>query len=282
MSIIIPFTKMHGLGNDYIYIDSGMYPINNPSHCAVDWSRQHTGIGSDGLVLIGHSEVADFSMRIFNADGSEALMCGNASRCVGKYVYEKGWTSQTDITLETLSGIKKLSLSVCDDQVDGVTVDMGEPLLQNKEQVATDDGTLHGHLFDVCGTLVKGVFVCMGNPHLVLFVSNVEHLPIEQIGKQLENHPLFPQRTNIEFAEMKDVDTIRMRVWERGSGVTLACGTGACATAVTAILTQKTGREVKVCMDGGELNIRWDEEDNHIYMQGPAVKVFEGTIEWED
>ena len=282
MSTTIPFTKMHGLGNDYIYIDSRLSPISNPSRCAVFWSRQHTGIGSDGLVLIGHSEVADFSMRIFNADGSEAMMCGNASRCVGKYVYEKGWTSQTDITLETLSGVKKLSMSVRGGRVDEVMVDMGEPLLQNKEQVATADGALHGHLFDVCGTPVEGVFVCMGNPHLVLFVSDVEHLPIEQIGRRLESHPLFPQRVNIEFAEMKDADTVRMRVWERGSGVTQACGTGACATAVTALLAQRAGHEVKVCMDGGELCIRWDKADNHIYMQGPAVKVFEGTIEWND
>lgn len=278
----IHFTKMHGLGNDYIYVDNRQCDVNLPEQCAVIWSKNHTGIGSDGLVLIGNSKVADFSMRIFNADGSEAMMCGNASRCIGKYVYENGLTSRTDITLETLSGIKKLSLSVHNDKVDSVTVDMGEPLLKNELQVATADGALHGQLFDVCGTLVKGVFVCMGNPHLVLFVSKVEHIPIEQIGLRLENHPLFPQRVNIEFAEIKNTDTIRMRVWERGSGITQACGTGACATTVAAILTQKTGREVKVCMDGGELNIHWDEADNHIYMQGPAVKVFDGTIEWNN
>ena len=282
MTRIIHFTKMHGLGNDYIYVDNRQCEVNCPERCAVAWSRNHIGIGADGLVLIGNSKVADFSMRIFNADGSEAMMCGNASRCIGKYVYENGLTSRTDITLETLSGIKKLSLSVHNDKVDRVTVDMGEPLLKNKLQVATADGALHGQLFDVCGTLVKGVFVCMGNPHLVLFVSKVEHIPIEQIGLRLENHPLFPQRVNIEFAEIKNTDTIRMRVWERGSGITQACGTGACATTVAAILTQKTGREVKVCMDGGELNIHWDEADNHIYMQGPAVKVFDGTIELND
>ena len=282
MSTTIPFTKMHGLGNDYIYIDSRMYPITNPSRCAIDWSQKHIGIGSDGLVLIGKSEIADFSMRIFNADGSEAMMCGNASRCIGKYVYENGLISQTEITLETLSGIKKLSLSVQGDKVDKITVDMGEPLLKNKEQVATLDGALHGQLFDVCGTLVKGVFVCMGNPHLVLFVSNVEHLPIKQIGQRLERHPLFPQKVNIEFAEIKNTDTIRMRVWERGSGITQACGTGACATVVAAILAQRTGRKVKVCMDGGDLDIRWDKINNHIYMQCPAVKVFDGTIELKD
>ena len=276
----IHFTKMHGLGNDYIYVDNRRCEVNSPERCAVVWSQNHIGIGADGLVLIGNSKVADFSMRIFNADGSEAMMCGNASRCIGKYVYENGLTSRTDITLETLSGIKKLLLSVHGDKVDRITVDMGKPSLKNKLQVATTDGALHGQLFDVCGTLVKGVFVCMGNPHLVLFVSDVEHLPVEQIGKRLENHPLFPQRVNVEFAEIKNTDAVRMRVWERGSGITQACGTGACATAVAAILTQGTEREVKVCMDGGELNIRWDETDNHIYMQGPAVKVFDGTIEW--
>lgn len=282
MSTIIRFTKMHGLGNDYIYIDSSRYPIADPSYWAVKWSRSHTGIGADGLVLIGKSEVADFSMRIFNADGSEAMMCGNASRCIGKFLYDNRLTEQKEITLETLSGIKRLTLSVNGNQVDKVTVDMDEPLLRNKEQVATKDGALHGQLFDVDGALVPGIFVCMGNPHLVLFVDKVEQLPIETIGGRLEQHPLFPQRVNVEFAEVKSDDTIRMRVWERGSGVTRACGTGACATAVAGILTQGLQRKVKVDMDGGTLDIAWSPTDNHVYMEGPAVKVFEGTIDMNE
>lgn len=277
----IPFTKMHGLGNDYIYVNTMEHPLAHPSACAVEWSDRHTGIGSDGLVLIGGSQVADFSMRIFNADGTEAMMCGNASRCIGKYVYDKGLTSKTEVTLETLSGIKTLRLHVVVGRVETVTVDMGTPLLANTSQVSTETGALGGECFDVEGVSVGGTFVCMGNPHLVLFPGGVESLPIEKVGPSLEHHSLFPQRVNVEFAELTAPDTIRMRVWERGSGVTRACGTGACATAVAAILTGRVGRRVRVCMDGGELEIEWNETDGKIYMTGPAVSVFDGVIEAE-
>lgn len=278
MSKLIHFTKMHGLGNDYIYVNNSQYPIANPERASVEWSRSHTGIGADGLVLIDKSDIADFRMRIFNADGSEAMMCGNASRCIGKFVYENQLTDKKEITLETLSGIKKLLLETTDGVVKNVTVDMGTPLLQNKEQVNTADGMLHEQFFDINGASTIGTFVCMGNPHLVLFVENVETLPIEQIGEKLEHHPLFPQRINVEFAEIRSSDTIRMRVWERGSGITQACGTGACATAVAAILLKQTSRKVNICMDGGTLQIEWNATDGKVYMSGSAVKVFEGDI----
>lgn len=278
MSQLIHFTKMHGLGNDYIYVNNSQYPIANPERAAIEWSRPHTGIGADGLVLIDQSLAADFRMRIFNADGSEAMMCGNASRCIGKFVYDNRLTDKTEISLETLSGIKNLSLETVDGVVKNVTVDMGTPLLQNKEQVNTADGMLHEQHFDINGVSAIGTFVCMGNPHLVLFVEDVETLPIEQIGKELERHPLFPQRINVEFAEIRSSDTIRMRVWERGSGITQACGTGACATAVAAILSEQTNRKVNICMDGGTLQIEWNATDSKVYMSGHAVKVFEGYI----
>lgn len=278
MSQLIHFTKMHGLGNDYIYVNNSQYPIANPEQAAIEWSRPHTGIGADGLVLIDESLAADFRMRIFNADGSEAMMCGNASRCIGKFVYDNRLTDKTEISLETLSGIKNLSLETVDGVVKNVIVDMGTPLLQNKEQVNTADGMLHEQHFDINRASAIGTFVCMGNPHLVLFVENVETLPIEQIGKELERHPLFPQRINVEFAEIRSSDTIRMRVWERGSGITQACGTGACATAVAAILSEQTNRKVNICMDGGTLQIEWNATDGKIYMSGPAVTVFEGDI----
>lgn len=278
MSQLIHFTKMHGLGNDYIYVNNSQYSIANPERAAIEWSRPHTGIGADGLVLIDESLAADFRMRIFNADGSEAMMCGNASRCIGKFVYDNRLTDKTEISLETLSGIKNLSLETVDGVVKNVIVDMGTPLLQNKEQVNTADGMLHEQHFDINGASAIGTFVCMGNPHLVLFVENVETLPIEQIGKELERHPLFPQRINVEFAEIRSSDTIRMRVWERGSGITQACGTGACATAVSAILSEQTNRKVNICMDGGTLQIEWNATDGKIYMSGPAVTVFEGDI----
>lgn len=280
----IRFTKMHGLGNDYIYVDTTQQPINNPAALAVKWSDRHIGIGSDGLVLIGKSPIADFSMRIFNADGSEAMMCGNASRCIGKYVYENRLTRKTDIQLDTLSGIKRLTLhlSASGDSVESVTVDMGTPSLYNKQQVATDDGSLREGEFHINGSLFKGTYVCMGNPHLVIFVNDAESVPLSQIGSLLENHPLFPQKTNVEFAQMKSADTVRMRVWERGSGITQACGTGACATAVAAMLVKQAPHNIKILMDGGMLQITLDKSDGHIYMRGEAETVFDGTIETDD
>ena len=263
----VQFTKMHGAGNDYIYVNTLLYEIADPAEAARQWSAPHTGIGSDGLVLIGASPVpeADFSMRIFNADGSEAMMCGNASRCIGKYLYERGLTEKTDIKLLTLSGIKTLRLHVADGIVENVTVDMLEPVLEDDRYFLSNRG------------LTQGTFVSMGNPHYVIFTDDVDQ--VRETGRALEHHPAFPERCNIEFARVEADGTIRVRVWERGSGITMACGTGACATAVAAALTGRAPRQSTIVMDGGQLHIRWDEHDNHVYMTGPAAFVFDGEIE---
>lgn len=264
----IKFTKMHGAGNDYIYVNTLQYPIENPEELAIRWSRWHTGIGSDGLVLIGASDIGDFSMRIFNADGSEAMMCGNASRCIGKYLYEYGITDKKNIALETKSGIKQLTLNVnSNNTVDEVTVDMGMPT------------NIHWVELGEQSPYPQGIVVSMGNPHLVIFVDNISSVNLFQAGPILENHPLFPDRTNVEFAQILDNNHIRMRVWERGSGITQACGTGACATAAAAIFTKQCDRNVRVKMDGGELLMNWDINTNHMTMKGPATKVFDGEIE---
>ncbi len=263
----VRFTKMHGAGNDYIYVNTLKYPIGNPEKLAVEWSRPHTGIGSDGLVLIGPSDTADFSMRIFNADGSEARMCGNASRCIGKYLYEEGLTSKTEITLETLSGIKILKLHVSDEnKVETVSVDMGIP------------SDIHHVELGKAYAYEEGIAVSMGNPHLVIFVDDITKVNLPEIGPVLENHPLFPNRVNVEFAQVLSEGSIRMRVWERGSGITMACGTGACATAVAAAFTGRTGKTSPIIMDGGTLQIAWSEAYNHVCMTGPAQKIYDGEI----
>ncbi len=264
MTRMIKFTKMHGAGNDYIYVDTTKYPIESPEKLSVAWSTPHTGIGSDGLVLIGSSDKADFSMRIFNADGSEAKMCGNASRCIGKYLYEYGLTSKTAVTLDTLSGIKVLKLHVEDGKVNTVTVDMGTPTDMQEQTIEAN------------GQPFTGTTVSMGNPHLVIFVDDIKEIDLENIGPKLENHPLFPGRINVEFAQILEDGKIRMRVWERGSGITQACGTGACATAVAAALTGRAGRTSDIIMDGGTLTIEWDEKNGHVMMTGGAVRVFDG------
>jgi len=263
----IPFTKMHGCGNDYIYVNAMEHPIADPRACAIAWSDRHKGIGSDGLVLIDRSTVpeADYSMRIFNADGSEAMMCGNASRCIGKYLYEKSITDKTEIRLLTLSGIKTLLLHLTDYKVDSVTVDMGEPVFEDESQF------IESHRME------KGTFVSMGNPHYVIFTDDVDQ--VGETGRILEYHPAFPQRCNIEFARIEADGSIRTRVWERGSGITEACGTGACATAVAACLSHQAGRTTDIVMDGGTLSIEWHEADNHVYMSGPAEFVFDGEIQ---
>lgn len=266
MTRSIQFTKMQGAGNDYIYVNTLEFPLTNPESKAIEWSDRHTGIGSDGLVLIGLSEQADFSMRIFNADGSEALMCGNASRCIGKYLYEYGLTRKTVITLETLSGIKVLKLHLNGETVSSVTVDMGEP----QDIIPLQPGEKYPF---------TSIQVSMGNPHLVTFVRDIDEISLSEIGPELETHPLFPDRTNVEFAQVLNNGQIRMRVWERGSGITQACGTGACATAVAAAITGRSGRKSDIIMDGGALTIEWDESTNHVMMTGPATKVFDGTIE---
>jgi diaminopimelate epimerase len=279
MATTIRFTKMQGAGNDYIYVNTLAYPIEDPIRTSIKWSAYHTGIGSDGLVLIGKSDKADFSMRIFNADGSEAMMCGNASRCIGKYVYENKLTDKEVITLDTLSGIKILKLHIENGLVEEVTVDMDAPLLTNPKQIETKTGGMLAETIIADGKEYKGTFVCMGNPHLVIFVDDINSVNLPAVGPKLENHPLFPERINVEFVEVLPDGSLRMRVWERGSGITMACGTGACATAVAAALNHKAGRKSLVRMDGGDLHIHWDEEDGHVYMTGPAVKVFEGDIE---
>lgn len=264
----IRFTKMHGAGNDYIYVNAMQYEVRDSSAAAIKWSDRHKGIGSDGLVLIDKSTIpeADFSMRIFNADGSEAMMCGNASRCIGKYLYERGLTDKSEIRLLTLSGIKTLSLHVEEGVVESVTVDMLEPVLEDEKLFLGNMG------------LNKGTFVSMGNPHYVIFTDDVDQ--VGEKGRVLENHPAFPLRCNIEFAHVKADGTLRTRVWERGSGITQACGTGACATAVAAALTGRAGRTSQIVMDGGTLNIEWRESDNHVYMTGSAEFVFDGEIEY--
>ena len=267
----IQFTKMQGIGNDYIYVNTNLFPIARPEETARRWSTYHTGIGSDGLVLIEPSEVADFRMRIFNADGSEAKMCGNASRCIGKYVFEKGLTQKQDITLETLSGIKTLHLRVGKQgTVEQVTVDMGAPEIL---EVA--------HSLTLYNKVYTGTVVSMGNPHFVLRVEDIGLVDLTSVGPLLEKHPHFPDRTNVEFVELRKDGSARMRVWERGSGITQACGTGACATASALIAHgwAKQDEDIPIEMDGGTLRIRWSSADGHIYMSGGAEFVFEGKID---
>jgi len=284
----IQFTKMHGAGNDYIYVNTMLFDIPNPQVAAIAWSDRHKGIGSDGLVLIGASPIpeADYSMRIFNADGSEAMMCGNASRCIGKYLYERGLTPNPSprgegsshqgmqIKLLTKSGIKTLFLHIKDDIVESVTVDMGKPVLEDEKLFNSNLSTPLAPWRGDGGE--AALFVSMGNPHYVIFTDDVDQ--VGETGRLLEHHPAFPQRCNIEFAKVESDGTIRTRVWERGSGITQACGTGACATAVAAALTGKAGRKSQIVMDGGTLNIEWRESDNHVYMTGPAEFIFDGEI----
>lgn len=274
---------MHGAGNDYIYVDAQKYDVPDPSAAAIAWSNRHTGIGSDGLVLIGKpygGVDADFSMRIFNADGSEAKMCGNASRCIGKYLYERRLTDKTTIRLQTLSGVKILKLHLVGNEppetkVESVTVDMLAPSFRVPEQY---DETVGGVL-TVGSRTFHGTFVSMGNPHFVCFVDDIDTLDVARYGSAMEYATAFPERCNIEFAELKADGTIRTRVWERGSDITMACGTGACATAVAAAVTGRASRRSIIAMDGGTLHIEWNEADGHVYMTGPAAFVFDGEIE---
>ena len=280
MEKTVRFTKMHGAGNDYIYVDTAKYPIADPSAASIKWSDSHKGVGSAGLLLIARSKVAeaDFSMRIFNADGSEAMMCGNASRCIGKYLYERGLTDKTEIRLLTLSGVKVLKLHINSiNKVESVTVDMLAPSLENYKQMVAPSAD-HIAQLTVDGRLFEGTFVSMGNPHFVIFTNEAETIDIAKWGAALECHPAFPERCNIEFAHQTDDHTLRTRVWERGSGITMACGTGACATAVAAAVTRRGGRHWTIVMDGGNLDIRWDEHTNHVMMTGPAAFVCDGEI----
>lgn len=274
----IHFTKMHGAGNDYIYVNTLLYDVNDPNSASIRWSDRHKGIGGDGLVLICRptTDAADYRMRIFNADGSEAMMCGNASRCIGKYLYERGHTDKTEIKLETLSGIKTLMLHLDSEgkTVESVTVDMLEPLTENHRQYAD----LSGGILMAEGRRFEGTFVCMGNPHFVTFLNDIDTIDIARYGAVMERDSNFPERCNIEFAQILSDGAIRTRVWERGSGITMACGTGACATAVAAALTGRASRRSEIRMDGGTLQIEWRSADNHVYMTGPAEIVFDGEI----
>lgn len=279
------FTKMQGLGNDYVYVNCFKEKIDNPPETAKIVSDRHFGIGSDGLIMINPSKVADFEMEMYNADGSRGEMCGNGIRCVAKYVYDYGLTDKTHISVETLGGIKYLDLTVKDGKVALVRVDMGEPELDSekipiimKGYSDETDRVLNAPI-KVDGKEYRMTGVSMGNPHDVVYIDDVQELDIEKIGPKFENHERFPQRINTEFAKVIDRKTVEMRVWERGSGETLACGTGACAVAVASILNGYTEREVEIRLLGGNLQIEWNEEDNHVYMTGPATVVFDGEIE---
>jgi diaminopimelate epimerase len=275
------FTKMHGTGNDYIYVNGFNEKIENPTEFAIRWSDRHKGIGSDGLVIILPSEISDFRMQMLNADGSEAEMCGNASRCIGKYVYDYGLTTKTELTLETLAGIKRLKLVTgANNKVESVTVDMGEPILESALIPTTIEKSPVINEPVLFNNSLKYNITCvsMGNPHAVIFTNNIEKLNLPEIGQVIEHAPIFPNRTNTEFIEIISKKRIKMRVWERGSGETMACGTGACASAVAAVLNNLTDRKITVELLGGELMIEWNKEDNHVYLTGTATTVFEGEI----
>ena len=283
------FTKMHGCGNDYVYVDCTKEVIPNISETAIRVSDRHFGIGSDGLILIKASDVADFEMDMYNADGSRGKMCGNGIRCVAKYVYDHGLTDKTTITVNTLSGIKTLKLTVEDGKVSKVRVDMGEPELipaqvpvkasvlgladNRREAIVAEPLEIKGRSYDI-------TCVSMGNPHCITFIGeDVRDFPLEEVGPVFEKHELFPERVNTEFINVIDKDHLRMRVWERGSGETLACGTGACAVAVASYLNGFTGRSVDIELLGGHLEIVYDEKTNHVFMTGPANEVFSGEID---
>ena len=283
------FTKMHGCGNDYVYVDCTKEVIPNISETAIRVSDRHFGIGSDGLILIKASDVADFEMDMYNADGSRGKMCGNGIRCVAKYVYDHGLTDKTTITVNTLSGIKTLKLTVEDGKVSKVRVDMGEPELipaqvpvkasvlgladDRREAIVAEPLEIKGRSYDI-------TCVSMGNPHCITFIGeDVRDFPLEAVGPVFEKHELFPERVNTEFINVIDKDHLRMRVWERGSGETLACGTGACAVAVASYLNGFTGRSVDIELMGGHLEVVYDEQTNHVFMTGPATEVFSGEID---
>lgn len=274
------FTKMHGLGNDYVYVNCFEEKIDNPQAVARFVSDRHFGIGSDGLIMINPSKTADFEMEMYNADGSRGEMCGNGIRCVAKYVYDYGLTDKTQISVETLGGIKYLDLTVEDGKVSLVKVDMGKPeleadlipIISEREQVIDEPIEVDGKEYHMTG-------VSMGNPHAVIYVDDVKGLDLEKIGPKFENHERFPKRINTEFVHCIDRQTVEMRVWERGSGETLACGTGACAVAVSSILNNLTDTQVTVKLLGGDLQIEWDREKDRVFMTGPATVVFDGVID---
>ncbi|SHK32024.1 diaminopimelate epimerase [Hespellia stercorisuis] len=273
------FTKMQGIGNDYVYMNCLEETVEDPAALAVQVSDRHFGVGSDGLILINPSKVADFEMAMYNADGSRSEMCGNGIRCVAKYVYDYGLTDKTSISIETLAGIKYLDLTVENGKVSLIKVDMGSPILGAKEiPIISENDQVVSETILVDGTEYRMTGVSMGNPHAVVYMEDVTNLDIEKIGPKFENHERFPRRINTEFVRVIDRKTVEMRVWERGAGETLACGTGACAVAVACILNHLTEDEVTVKLLGGDLIIQWDREKNKVYMTGPAVTVFDGEL----
>ena len=273
------FTKMQGIGNDYIYVNCFEERVPDPEALSLVMSKPHFGVSSDGLVLIEPSDGADFGMRIFNSDGSEAEMCGNALRCIGKYVYEKGMTDKTSLVISTKSGLRPIQLEVENGKVTRVTADMGTPELNPRLiPVALPGEIVLRHRLQIMGQTHFITCVSMGNPHAVLFVRDPEVLDLGVLGPMIEHHPLFPHRTNVEFVRVISKDILQMRVWERGAGETLACGSGACAALVAAVLCGLSSRQVSMKLVGGNLNLYWNPDDNHVYQTGPAAFVFEG--EW--
>ncbi|MDH6533624.1 diaminopimelate epimerase [Parabacteroides sp. 52] len=273
------FTKMHGIGNDYVYMNCFDTPIDNPGELAIRISDRHKGIGSDGLVLIMPSDVADFRMRMFNPDGSEAQMCGNASRCVGKYVFDKGLTSKTTLSLETQAGIRYLQLYPENGKVRQVSVDMGEPILEaEKIPVLATTPTVIQQKVDFGPEQFEITCVSMGNPHAVIFSNEIDRFDLIYIGKKIELSKMFPERTNVEFVEILSPQKANVRVWERGTGETQACGTGACAVLVAGVFTGRLERKASIVLPGGELQIEWNRQNNRVYMTGEAVTTFEGEL----
>ena len=269
---------MQGLGNDYIYINNITNNIKETSKLAKIMSDRHFGVGGDGIILIEKSNIADFKMKMFNQDGSEAEMCGNGIRCVGKFVYDKGLTNKTNISIETLAGIKKLRLNILNKKVNTVEVDMGEPILEAaKIPVLSQKSPIKNLKINANGKNFIFTCVSMGNPHAITIVKNVDNFNVKEYGKLIEHNKLFPQKTNVEFIEIIDRHNIKMRVWERGTGETLACGTGACASVVACNLNGLIDNKANVKLLGGKLEVTWDKEKNHVHMIGPAVTVFEGT-----
>lgn len=275
----LPFTKMHGISNDYVYVNAFTTTVADPAAAAQKVSNRRTGIGGDGLILICPSETAHARMEMYNADGSRGAMCGNGIRCVGKYIYDHGLAHDNPLKIDTDSGLKVLFLELEDNTVSRVTVDMGEPILDGPQIPVAAAGQIINQPLEVAGTSYHVTCVSMGNPHCVTFVDAVELLELEKIGPRFEHHAFFPDRINTEFIHVASPTQLTMRVWERGSGETWACGTGACAAAVAAILNNKAERRVTVHLRGGDLEIEWRAEDNHVYMTGAAEEVFEGTIE---
>lgn len=273
------FTKMEGCGNDYVYVNGFEYNIKNPNELAIKVSNRNFGIGSDGLIIVNPSDVADCKMSMYNLDGSEGKMCGNGIRCVGKFFYDYGMTDKDMITVETLSGIKTLKLNVEDGKVKTVRVDMGSPIIKASEvPVISDKAFVINEPVIIDNKEHYVTCVSMGNPHCITFIDNVDALEIEKIGPSFETNKIFPDRVNTEFIEIIDRNTIKMRVWERGSGETMACGTGACASVVACVLNNKTNNVVTVKLLGGDLLIEYDQENNTVYMTGPANISFTGEI----